>query len=170
MKSRRASIGNFISNYYSLIFLAVILGIFIFTSPFIKMVVSPIESSMEVTQLNDYKALFFLANKEGFENNNFLELDSSFYYLATSEGYPLFFVFDNTNVLHFYIGSKSFELDEVILSYNPSPTEYFINSLPITKEIYVRISQLFSEGLKYKDNIEQLSILKEHLEEVSYEE
>ena len=167
MRSKRASaIGSFISNYYSLIFLAIILGVFIFTSPFIKLAVKPSESSTETINLGGYSVLFNLLNKNIVESEELIFLPSQKIYPIVYSGTEglYYFMFDENNHLSFHIGMEELSFDEIDLDYK-SPATYYLNELEISNENYFIISELKQK--KNADYEKQLDILRD-IKEVSY--
>lgn len=109
MKSKRAAIGNLISNYFSLIFLAIILGLFIVTAPLIKIAVGNIGGSDKGDlNLEGYALLFQKLNEE---RTNYL-LDSEPMNINSIMVSPN--QLPNSNQIYFFFNGKN----ELLISIN----------------------------------------------------
>lgn len=172
MKSKRAAIGSFISNYFSLILLAIILGTFVFTSPFIKMAITPKDGSNEGIYLDNYKILFHKGIErivKGVNNNDKIEnevLSVYSYDLSKSDilfsldefEFKVYFIFEN-NELNVLLNSVSCNIDNILVKNHNSlysmysPTCENFNTIIIDSTLYKGIVYLkehnFSEQISY---------------------
>lgn len=109
MKSKRAALGNLISNYFTLIFLAIILGLFVIMSPLIKISVGELSlNSNEDISLEGYALLFQKLNEEMTDvllNSDLIDINS-----ITVVPNKL----QNTNEIYFFFNNQ----DELLISIN----------------------------------------------------
>lgn len=168
MRSKRAGIGNFVSNYFALIFLALILGVFIITSPIIKIAVGESKNNEESFGLDGYKTLYYLQNEDKIKSNDLFNISmiNLFFVGVSVEDYPIYFRSNNLNELFIYIGNEGIPIKKIKLSYE-NPSTYFLNNREINGDIYFNIHGNLS-NLKSSNDELRLETLK-NFKEVSYE-